>query len=134
MGEGDEVSDRMNRIEKTVLIVLFLCLVAGGMVRSRQRSCCPVAVSVSSFSREDICGASSDDLPRVRRRMVNINTADSEGLMGLRGVGRTLADRIVEYRAANGRFSSVDDLSKVRGVGRKVLTENRDILQVNESE
>ena len=53
--------------------------------------------------------------------VVNINTADAAGLEALPGVGPALAQRIIDWRAANGRFASVDDLLNVSGIGDKTL-------------
>jgi competence protein ComEA len=48
---------------------------------------------------------------------LNINTASESELIALPGVGPGLARRIVEYRATNGPFQSVDDLQNVSGIG-----------------
>ena len=52
---------------------------------------------------------------------VNINTADLKALQSLKGIGPVLAGRIIDWRQANGRFSSKQDLLKVQGVGQKLL-------------
>ena len=52
---------------------------------------------------------------------VNINTASKKELDALPGIGETLAQRIIDYRSANGLFSTVDDLTKVKGIGAKTL-------------
>ncbi len=52
---------------------------------------------------------------------MNINTASVEELRGLPGVGKTVAERIVSYREANGPFKSPEDLIKVKGIGQKKL-------------
>ena len=52
---------------------------------------------------------------------VNINTASKKELDALPGIGETLAQRIIDYRTANGPFSTVDDLTKVKGIGAKTL-------------
>lgn len=54
-------------------------------------------------------------------RKVNINTATAEDLGTLPRVGPVLAQRIVEYRAAHGRFSAPEDLDAVSGIGPKML-------------
>lgn len=52
---------------------------------------------------------------------VNINTASKKELDALPGIGEVLAQRIIDYRSANGPFSTVDDLTKVKGIGAKTL-------------
>ncbi len=57
---------------------------------------------------------------------VNINTASAEELAEvLSGVGIARARAIVEYRTNNGQFGSIEELTAVRGVGEKVLEQNR---------
>lgn len=52
---------------------------------------------------------------------ININTADALALEELPGVGPSTAAKIVADREANGPFASVDDLSRVSGIGPKKL-------------
>ncbi len=61
---------------------------------------------------------------------ININTASAAELTGLPGVGPAIAARIVEYRQLHGRFSSVDDLSNVKGIGPKKLEKLRPYARV----
>jgi competence protein ComEA len=62
---------------------------------------------------------------------VDINTADAKTLAAeLRGVGDSTAAAIVAYRTANGPFKTVDDLRKVKGIGDKILEQNRANLRV----
>jgi len=66
----------------------------------------------------------------LKFKKVNINSADISELMKLRGVGRTLASRIVKYREKNGPFKKIDELIKVNGLGRKKLGEMRDFIEL----
>lgn len=61
---------------------------------------------------------------------ININTATAEELASLKYVGEKLSQRIVEYREENGAFEAVEDITKVPGVGPKVLEFNQDIMTV----
>lgn len=49
--------------------------------------------------------------------LVNINTANAAQLTQLPGVGPAIAQKIIDYRTANGPFTSIDDLTKVPGIG-----------------
>jgi competence protein ComEA len=49
--------------------------------------------------------------------LLNINTASAADIEDLPGIGPAFAQRIVEYRTANGPFQSVEDLQKVKGIG-----------------
>ena len=48
---------------------------------------------------------------------LNINTATEEQLDQLPGVGPSTAKAIVDYRTQNGRFSSIEDIQEVSGIG-----------------
>lgn len=49
----------------------------------------------------------------------DLNTVNYDELVSLRGIGPTLAERILEYRAGRGSFARLDQLLEVKGVGEK---------------
>ena len=55
--------------------------------------------------------------------LVDLNTADASALDSLPGVGPVLAQRILDWRTQHGRFSSVDELGEVSGIGDKLLAQ-----------
>ncbi|MFH0783798.1 MAG: helix-hairpin-helix domain-containing protein [Pseudomonadota bacterium] len=61
---------------------------------------------------------------------VNINTADKDMLTLLPGIGPVTAEAIIAYRKANGNFKSIDELTKVKGIGDKTLVKLKPFLQV----
>ncbi len=58
--------------------------------------------------------------------LLNINTAGSNELQTLKGVGPVTAQRIIDYRTQIGRFDNVDQLLEVKGIGEKTLAKFRD--------
>lgn len=63
---------------------------------------------------------------------ININVSTKENLMLLPGIGEVLAQRIVDYRSANGLFSSVEELTQVRGISQSLLEEIKDDITVGD--
>ena len=61
---------------------------------------------------------------------VNINTASVGELDALPGVGPAIAQRIVDYRIANGPFHSTEDLMQVKGIGSVTFAELKDRVTV----
>ena len=55
--------------------------------------------------------------------LIDLNTADAAALDSLPGVGPVLAQRILDWRVEHGRFSSVDELGEVSGIGDKILAQ-----------
>jgi len=63
----------------------------------------------------------SPKAPAKTAGVVNINTADTTQLALLPRVGPALAQRIVEFREANGKFKDAGDLVLVQGIGEKTF-------------
>jgi len=61
---------------------------------------------------------------------IDINSASLQQLQLLPGVGETLAQRILDYREENGKFTSVSDLINVSGIGEKKLEQIRPYAKV----
>jgi competence protein ComEA len=62
--------------------------------------------------------------------LININSATEADLETLPSVGPVLAQRIVDYRTANGPFATVDDIDAVSGIGPATLEDLRDLITV----
>jgi competence protein ComEA len=65
-------------------------------------------------------------------RPVNINTATSEELQQVPGIGPATAQKILQMRKSYGPFKSVDDLLAIRGLGQKRLDKMRKYLTVGQ--
>ena len=64
------------------------------------------------------------------RGMVRINTAGSQRLQALPGIGPVLARRIIEYRRTHGPFRQAEDLLGVKGIGTVTLHDVRPYLNL----
>ena len=61
---------------------------------------------------------------------ININQADAKALTTLKGIGKDRAVKIIEYREKNGPFEKIEDLMKVKGIGKKIFEKNKHLLSV----
>ena len=62
---------------------------------------------------------------------IDVNTATASSLTTLPQVGPKTAERIIAYRDSNGPFSSVEELTKVRGIGPKTIEKLRPLVMVD---
>lgn len=77
---------------------------------------------------EQIAGGGS--APGSPGAKVNLNTATMEQLDELPGVGPVTATSILDWRTKNGRFTKVEDLLDVKGIGQATLEDLRDLVTV----
>ncbi|HLK05797.1 MAG TPA: helix-hairpin-helix domain-containing protein [Candidatus Acidoferrum sp.] len=61
---------------------------------------------------------------------INLNTATSEQLQEVPGIGPATADKILKMRKSYGAFQSVDDLRAIKGIGPKRIEKMRKYLTV----
>lgn len=75
----------------------------------------PLAVSAADNPPQKVAAAS----------VIDINSASAAELQTISGIGPVTADRIVAYRNEHGKFATVDELEKVKGIGEKTLAKIR---------
>lgn len=80
-------------------------------------------VKDSPFEWENTGAANESD-------KVNINTATKEELMTLPGIGETRALAILDYRQANGPFSSLEELKQVEGIKDAVFSKMKEYIEI----
>jgi comEA protein len=81
-------------------------------------------------------GALTMSLPAKKKppaAPINLNTASSEELQQVPGIGPVTAEKILQMRKSYGAFKSVDDLSAIRGIGPKRLEKMRKYLTVGKA-
>lgn len=97
----------------SVLVALVLFGFTCGFLIGRNFNHAPLAVSQTTATQPETTAPGNSK--------VNINTATAEELTLLPGVGKALAERIIEYRTKNGPFRRIDELGNVNGIGSKKL-------------
>jgi competence protein ComEA len=76
-------------------------------------------------------GTASPAPPPLTGSHLNINLATAEQLDTLPGIGPAIAQRIIDYRTANGPFNSIDELLNIEGIGEETFEELKGLISVN---
>lgn len=66
----------------------------------------------------------------IENPLINLNTATSEELQQLDGVGPAKASAIISYREENGPFQKIEDLMNVSGIGQKSFDKLKESIRV----
>ena len=87
--------------------------------------CISSSVLSNAYAREH-----KDKLSKVQKlsKKINLNSASISQLVNLPGIGKKKAQAIVEYRNKNGKFNALEDLTKVKGIGNKILEKLKPLL------
>ncbi len=107
----------LNRREVVAILMLVSLMILGEVALWFYRVWNPPEVVVLEKGSERILSKTTK---------ININEASLEELMELPGIGRKLAQRIINSRP----FRSVDELLKVKGIGPKKLQKLKPYITV----
>lgn len=97
-----------------------------------------LVISLATFTTASFAASKSHQATHHQRshqqttiaEKVNINTADAQSLTSLKRIGAKKADAIVAYRSKHGKFKSVQDLTKVKGISSSIIEANKERLVI----
>ncbi len=85
------------------------------------------APAVSTASKSKKSGAAGG---KITSGTININSATAAQLEQLPGIGAVMAARILAYRKAHGAFATIDDLTKVGGLGKSKFANLKNFVRI----
>ena len=113
----------------TIIMGIFICTLLGIFI-GRMTGDGTIQIHTRNSVRSELI----DEDDTVTPIYININTATSEELQELPGIGATTAEAIVEYREEKGPFKSKKDLLKVKGIGEKTYEEIKTMITIKDND
>lgn len=111
----------LTRQEKSVLLFIALVVLVGIGINYLQKRNLPF--------KEFIAVSPTQTKANLE---VNLNRASSEELVRLPGIGPELARRIIDYRKDFGAFKIIEDIQKVKGIGKGKFKRLKDYIVISE--
>jgi competence protein ComEA len=123
-------------MKNTGIVLALLCVLfaafLGGFFLGRN-----VNASEVQLSRQPepttVTGSTPPSSAPAQTGSICLNTATALQLQTLPGIGPTLAQRIIDYRTANGPFTATEQLMLVEGIGEKRFEAIKDYLTLEET-
>ncbi len=105
-------------IASVLFLFASLALAGKGMSPNLQKA----TSGIQQAGKAMTTGSVAEQVPDVSPQdKININKADKETLLKIKGLGPTKAQNIIDYREKFGPFKKYEDLLKVKGIGEKTL-------------
>jgi len=129
--KGEVVKPNVYYVEETICVKDLITL-AGGLTIDANSSGIDFDQTLVLGSIVVIPSVKDDDYQVVVEQsgFVNINTASSEQLQTLKGIGEILSQRIIDYRIENGSFFSIDEICLVTGIKDYIYEQIKDYITV----
>jgi len=86
--------------------------------------------SEDSLKQKEKKKTGSKKVDNLKGKTININTAVKEALILLPGVGESTADKIILYRLEHNGFKKIEDIMKIKGIGKKKFESMKEFIIV----
>jgi competence protein ComEA len=129
LGSDARVAEALHRAGGPLPRAELTAVNLAARVADGQQVVVPVAGKVSGATTPAAPGGSGDAGGAGAGVKLSLASATAEQLEELDGIGPTLAERIIEYRDAQGGLASLDQLNEVDGIGEERLASLREGLQ-----
>jgi competence protein ComEA len=121
---GDRIMDALNLAGGTLASADISSINLAEKVKDGEKITVPYAPASGSPDRAcrqagtRITGYPGNGGSGTSLSKVNLNSAGEKELCKIPGIGPSTAKRIIEYRSVNGPFSKIEDIMKVKGIGK----------------
>ena len=89
-----------------------------------------IAVCLTFTSQFALAEVKAEQELVMQQEVIHINESNLDQLITLKGIGHKKAEAILAYREKMGGFKSIEELVNVKGIGEKVLTDNKSRLSI----
>lgn len=124
---GDRIIDALNLAGGATALANLSSINLAEKVKDGQRVTIPVKQILVERRSGELVNRGSGTSSGGK---VNLNTASEKDLCKLKGIGKSTAERIVQYRTANGPFSKIEDIVKVKRIGKSLLNKIKDEISI----
>ncbi|MDE3058283.1 MAG: helix-hairpin-helix domain-containing protein [Bacteroidota bacterium] len=105
--------------EQKVFLMLAVVFLAGAGIKLYKAYVIPPSVKEFDYAASDSAFSQHSAKLSSLAHVVNLNTASKEELDRLPGVGKEIAEEIIAYRTTHGKFTRLEELKKIKGIGER---------------
>ncbi len=131
------MEEKSKLVEKIGIVILSLVILGAGVLLLKEEEAPVTFVPSTENNKEVVSGAkeakqaeavkASSTAPKGK---ISINSASTEDLDSLPGIGPVLAQRIVDYRKQNGSFKSLEEIMEVSGIGEAKFGKMKSLISL----
>ena len=118
------------RMQSLILLTCIFAAFTLGLFAGRNLNRTPVQIQALPAVTVAAAEAQPEATAPTEPAVINLNTATSEQLQTLPGIGPVIAERIIAYREEYGAFESIGELMNVSGIGEKKLEAIWDLVTI----